>query len=51
MEIARTITSQESNLAEEQEQKIEVPEMMKMMMEFTILVMVISQSLKSVDVK
>lgn len=33
MEIARTITSQEANLAEEQEQKIEVPEMMKMLME------------------
>ena len=33
MEIAKTITSQESNLAKEQEQKIEVPEMMKMMME------------------
>ncbi len=33
MEIARTITSQEANLAEEQEKKIEVPEMMKMLME------------------
>lgn len=33
MEIAKTITNQESNLAKEQEQKIEVPEMMKMLME------------------
>ncbi len=33
MEIARTITSQESNLAKEQEQKIEIPEMMKILME------------------
>ncbi|MFK7770910.1 MAG: magnesium chelatase [Saprospiraceae bacterium] len=33
MEIARTITSQEANLSEDQEKKIEVPEMMKIMME------------------
>ena len=33
MEIARTITSQEANLAKAQEQKIEVPDMMKMLME------------------
>jgi magnesium chelatase subunit I len=33
MEIARTITSQEANLSKAQEQKIEVPEMMKILME------------------
>ncbi|MDG1432909.1 MAG: magnesium chelatase [Saprospiraceae bacterium] len=33
MEIAQTITSQEAKLAEEQENKIEVPEMMKILME------------------
>ena len=33
MEIAQTITKQEANIAKEQEQKIEVPEMMTMMME------------------